>query len=274
VPADGGTSPAGAAGPLPQDLLLGGGAGVLSGSLGIGGGVLLVPSLVLLRGVPQKVAQATSLVMVSVTALAATTVYLLGGRVAWSAVPFLVAGGLVGVQAGTALVVRVRSRWLQIAFSALLILVAARLAVPTAAGAAPASGLPELTPAPIAAYVVSGAAMGLLSALFGIGGGIILVPILVLLMGYGQLVAAGTSLSVMVVIALYGAVRLSRSGLTQWRAGLRFGAGGVIGSVVGASVAALLPERALAVVFAVLLLVVGVRLALHAARTPTLPLGE
>ena len=64
---------------LPRDLAVGTGVGVFSGAFGVGGGILLVPYLVLVRGLGQKVAQATSLVMITLAAAAGATRYALDG---------------------------------------------------------------------------------------------------------------------------------------------------------------------------------------------------
>jgi uncharacterized membrane protein YfcA len=108
--------------------------------------------------------------------------------------------------------------------------------------------------------------MGVLSALFGIGGGILLVPLLVTFFGYDQRLAAGTSLAVMGLIALVGAMRQSRQGATDWRAGVLLGLGGVVGGVVGALLAQQLALVVLAWLFAALLVLTAARLALTGWR--------
>ena len=116
----------------------------------------------------------------------------------------------------------------------------------------------------MAGYVAAGLGMGLLSALFGIGGGILLVPILVALFDYTQHLAAGTSLAVMVPIALVGAIRLTKPGLTKWADGARYGIGAMIGALVGASLALLLSGGFLRGLFGVLMLFVGAQMGWNA----------
>ena len=249
---------------LLPDMGVGAAAGVLSGTLGVGGGLVLVPYLVLVRGVPQKVAQATALVLVCMAALAGVVPYALSGEVAPIPAACILAGGIVGALVGAAVVQRAPSRSLQFAFGILLILISLRLVWSIWASSGEGAGPPPMSGWMALAYAGAGLAMGLLSALFGIGGGIILVPILVALFGYSQQLAAGTSLAVMILIALVGALRLTRPGLTDWRAGARFGLAAMVGAVVGANLAIFLPEQVLRVLFAVFLAYVGVRMILRA----------
>jgi len=88
----------------------------------------------------------------------------------------------------------------------------------------------------------------------------------VALFGYDQRLAAGTSLAVMGLIALIGALRQSRQGMTDWRAGALLGVGGMAGALVGARVALILPLAVLTWLFAALLVIVAVRLAVTGWR--------
>lgn len=248
------------------DLGVGAGVGAFSGVFGVGGGILLVPFLVLARQVPQKQAQATSLVMIAMAAVAGLIVYALDGAVAWVAGAFLAAGGLVGAWVGAHAVQRSPSGVLQAGFGALLVIAGVRLLWFSPATAESAAQLPDPSLGTAAGYVIAGLAMGVLSALFGVGGGILLIPILVAFFDYGQHLAAGTSLAVMVPIALVGALRLTRPGYTRWGEGARYGAGSIVGAPVGAALALLLSAAVLQVAFGVLLLVVGAQMGLRAWR--------
>jgi uncharacterized protein len=251
---------------LPRDLAVGTGVGAFSGAFGVGGGILLVPYLVLVRGLGQKVAQATSLVMIVLAAAAGALRYALDGAVAWAPAAVLTGGGLVGVLLGVTVVQRTTDRRLQTAFGVLIAIVALRLLWPTETDVATAADLPALTLTSLLGYAGAGLAMGVLSALFGVGGGIILVPVLVELFDYGQQLANGTSLAVMVPIALLGAIRLTRPGYTRWGPGLRFGAAAIVGALIGASVALAVSGAAVRVAFAAVLLAVGAQLAWSALR--------
>lgn len=248
------------------DLGVGTGVGAFSGAFGVGGGILLVPFLVLVRKVPQKRAQATSLVLVAMAAAAGAVRYALSDDVAWLPAAVIVVGGLAGAWLGAHVMQRSPSAVLQAAFGVVLCVAGARMLWPTGPTVEAADVLPAMSFTLLAGYVASGVGMGLLSALFGIGGGILLVPILVTAFDYSQHLAAGTSLAVMVPIALLGAIRLTRPGLTQWREGARLGLGAMAGALVGASVAQVLSESILRVAFGVLLVAVGGQMALRSWR--------
>lgn len=226
-----------------------------SGLFGVGGGIVLVPLLVLLFKTEQKKAQATSLVVAALSALSGATTYSLAGSVVWESVAFLLAGGLLGTWLGTTAVKRIKDRWLKLAFGVLLLLVAARTAFASLEGAG--SSIPSLSPQIALGYAAAGLAMGLLSSFLGVGGGVIVIPILVLIFGFSQQLAAGTSLVVMIPVVLYGALRLTKSGFTNWSQGVRIGIPGAVGAVIGASVALVAQGSIIQLGFALLLVLAG-----------------
>ncbi len=105
-----------------------------------------------------------------------------------------------------------------------------------------------------------GVAAGMLSVLVGVGGGIIFVPTLVVLMGLSQVGAEATSLLAIIPVALLGAWQQRRTGDVRLRDALWMGAGAAVTVVAGALVADRLPERILRTLFAVLVLLVAVRM--------------
>lgn len=241
--------------------------GAFAGLLGVGGGILLVPYLVLVRGVGQKAAQATSLVMLAMAATTGSITYAVGGSVAWIPGAIIAVGGLVGALLGAYVVQKSPDHRIQALFGVFLVLAAVRMLWPQADGGyAQEADLPALTAALVLGYLVAGLGMGLLSALFGVGGGVLLIPILVAFFGYGQQLAAGTSLAVMVPIGLMGAIRLTRPGYTNWPQGVRFGLGSMVGAVLGAALALALSGSVLRVLFAAVLVAVGVQMALRGWR--------
>lgn len=250
-----------------SDIAVGTGVGGLSGFLGIGGGIFLVPYLTTIGKVPQKPAQATSLVLVFMGAASATIMYGLQASVAWIPALLILVGGLAGVFIGSSIMLRSADHVLRIIFGIVLILVAIRMMFPSPSDAEPGmASMPELTAGIGLLYVASGVFMGAVSALLGVGGGIILVPILVTILGYHQQLANGTSLAVMTVIALLGAMRFSREGLTDWRAGLVLGSGAVIGAFLGAAVALELSSEVIRLVFAILLGLIGANMVREGVR--------
>jgi len=108
--------------------------------------------------------------------------------------------------------------------------------------------------------VLVGLAAGVVAGMLGIGGGALFVPGLVLFLGLSQLDAEATSLLAIIPVAIVGAAQQHRYGNLRLRDGLTLGVLAVPGAVVGVSVANAVPERALEVGFAVLLLFVAAQL--------------
>ena len=106
-----------------------------------------------------------------------------------------------------------------------------------------------------------GFAAGVLSGMFGVGGGILFVPTFALVLGMTQLSAQATSLAAMIPVVLVGAWRQHRYGNVRWRQALIVGLASFAGVVGGIAVAASLPEDVLRKLFAVLLVVVAGHLA-------------
>lgn len=118
----------------------------------------------------------------------------------------------------------------------------------------------------IALAIVLGLAAGVLSGMFGVGGGILFVPTLSLVVGLSHLSAEATSLAAIIPVVAVGAWQQNRYGHVRWRPALvigLFAAGGVAG---GVALATSLSEDVLERLFACLLLVVAARLAWSARR--------
>jgi uncharacterized membrane protein YfcA len=119
--------------------------------------------------------------------------------------------------------------------------------------------------AEIIGLAVAGVAVGLLSALMGVGGGVLMVPLLVYL-GETQHLAEGTSLAVIVPTAIVGVIAHRRRGYVRISDGLLLGAGGVFGAWAGARMALGIDAEVLQRGFAVFLLLVGLRLVSRSLR--------
>jgi len=108
--------------------------------------------------------------------------------------------------------------------------------------------------------VALGFAAGVLSGMFGVGGGILFVPTLVLVLDQSQLSAQATSLAAMIPVVAVGAWRQSRFGNVRWRTVLVVGVASAIGVAGGAALADSLSDDALRNLFASLLLLVAAQL--------------
>ena len=106
------------------------GAGVLTSLVGIGGGILIVPTLNTLCGVPLRVAAATSVMMIGVTAVPSLAAHWSHGLLGDFHVPAMTAlGVLMGFQVGRAISPRAQVRWLKLVMASILTIVAARYLV-------------------------------------------------------------------------------------------------------------------------------------------------
>jgi uncharacterized protein len=108
---------------------------------------------------------------------------------------------------------------------------------------------------------------GVLSALFGVGGGVVFVPTLIFL-GASARVAVATSLAAMVPVILMGSWRQTTYGAVTWRDAVVIGVASVPTAKLGEIVADDLPNETLQRLFALVLVVTAVQLALRAVRTP------
>lgn len=99
---------------------------------------------------------------------------------------------------------------------------------------------------------------GLFSALFGVGGGIVVVPLLILLAGFTERPAMGTSLAAILLIALVGSVTYALHGEVKPGAAAIVGLPAALGAVAGAALQQRLANRTLSLAFAALLAALGV----------------
>jgi uncharacterized protein len=116
--------------------------------------------------------------------------------------------------------------------------------------------------------VAVGLAAGMIAGLLGVGGGVIMVPGLVLFLGLSQIEAEATSLLAIVPTAVVGAWRQDRYGNVRRRDALLVGVLSVGGSAAGVGAANVLPERALRLGFAALMVLVAAQLVRRALRPP------
>ena len=110
--------------------------------------------------------------------------------------------------------------------------------------------------------MVVGTAAGAFSGMFGVGGGTIIVPLLILWFGYGEREATGTSLAAIVIIAALAAAGQGIYGNVDVLEGLVVGAPAVVGVIAGTALQQRIPQRAVSYLFALVLVAVAVELIL------------
>ncbi|HSR15461.1 MAG TPA: sulfite exporter TauE/SafE family protein [Gemmatimonadales bacterium] len=250
-------------------VALGVAAGFFGGLFGVGGGLIMVPGMVLLMGFAQHRAHATSLAVIIVSAGAATVPLALDQRVDWDTAALLVAGAVLGAYAGARLLGVTSDLWLARAFVILVLAAAVRMALegPAGRGTVEGSLSLDLGPVGIAGLIGVGLVAGSVAALLGIGGGIVIVPALVALFGFEQHLAQGTSLAVIVPTAMVATLMHGRAGRVDWRAAAMLAAGGLLGGFGGARLALALDAPLLRQMFAGVQVLVAVRMLRRTRRT-------
>lgn len=238
-------------------------AGVFGSLLGLGGGILIVPLLTFGFDVPLREAAGVSLVCVAATSAASSGVYLRSGaadlRLAMTLELFTAAGAIIGGSIAFAL----DERWLAWLFTALLVYVAAsmiRRPLSGEAASAEVGAAPAERPKRLRLGAAGGVAGGVASGLLGIGGGIVMVPLMHLVMGVPLRVAIATSgVMIAVTASAGGIVYLVRGGIDPYV--LAPTAIGVfVGAMTGSRLAPRVDLRLLRILFAVVLVYLAVQM--------------
>ena len=227
------------------------------GLVGGGGSILAVPLMVYVVGVPNAhVAIGTSAIAVAANAAVNLSNHARGGTVVWSCALTFAAAGIVGAFAGSILGKMMDGQKL-LALFALLMLMIAVLMLKTRSRI----GLPDvqMTLANTPAILGLGLATGTLSGFFGIGGGFLIVPALMLATGMPIMNAISSSLVAVTAFGLTTAASYAWSGLISWGLAGLFVAGGIAGGLIGTRSARLLSARrgALNMVFAAVIIAVA-----------------
>ncbi len=222
-------------------LLSGGAVGFSLGLIGGGGSMLAVPLLLYVVGVPDvHLAIGTSALAVSINAFVNLFSHWRAGTVRWRCALLFGSGGALGAAAGSTLGKLVPGQDLLFLFA--LVMVAAGIAMlqPRAAG-----GKSEIhvTPQIAMRLVLLGLGAGFLAGFFGIGGGFLIVPGIVLGSGLNMLCAIGSSLFAVGIFGLTTATNYALSGLVDWRIAAEFVAGGAAGGVFGMMLAVRLASQ-------------------------------
>lgn len=264
--------------------------GVLSGLLGIGGGVVMVPLFRLVFGLDPIAATATSLFTIIPTSVSGMTKH---ARNKTCVIRVGVICGLAGAVLSPigVLAAAASPSWMVMGAAALVIAYSAytmfkkALAAPKAkaegdagasasskpaaddapkAAAADASDVRfALKPAFVAKVAAIGIVAGFLSGYVGVGGGFIMVPLFMALLGVPMRLASGTSLLAVCILAIPGAVEQGILGNIDYLVGIATAAGSIPGAILGAGLVKRVPERALRFAFAAFLLVVAVVLTVN-----------
>lgn len=236
--------------------------GLVLGLVGGGGSILAVPLLVYLVGVsPPHVAIGTSALAVSASAFGNLLPHARAGNVKWRCAAVFAAAGVAGALLGAEFAKALNGDKLLVLFG--LVMVAVGLAMFRKRDGTGNSDVRltthtarELLPS----LLGIGFAVGLLSGFFGIGGGFLIVPGLILATGMPMTSAIGTSL---VAVSAFGAATgasYAASGMIDWPIAVLFVLGGVGGGILGVALGRILArrKRALNLVFATIVVAAGI----------------
>ena len=226
-------------------------AGVLAGLFGVGGGFLMVPLYIAWLHIDQKKAHATSLGAVFPIAIAGAIGYATTDHVDWQSGAYLLFGSFFGAMYGAKLLHTISLRKLQLVFGLLLIMSAARLLW----SAQPTQFVDGLVGHVL--LVLVGLFAGTMSGLLGIGGGIIMVPAMIIAAGLTAVEARGTSLAVIVGSSISGAISHYKRDNIIVPTAVISGVAGVPATYLGIYLSQNLPERISVTLFAAILLTIA-----------------
>ncbi|MGE0120424.1 MAG: sulfite exporter TauE/SafE family protein [Dongiaceae bacterium] len=238
-------------------ILSGGVVGALLGLLGGGGSILAVPLLLYVVGVPSThLAIGTSALAVSANAFANLIGHARSGNVKWPCAMVFAAAGVAGAYLGSSLGKRIGGDHLLFLFALVMIAVAVAMLRPKAQAGDPGV---RINPAIAVRLIAIGLMTGAISGFFGIGGGFLIVPGIMLGSGMPILNAVGSSLFSVGAFGLTTAVNYALSGLVDWQLAAQFIAGGIVGGVAGIRLGARLAarKRTLNIIFAAVIILVA-----------------
>ncbi len=245
---------------IATDLLTVGSGSIVGFALGLlggGGSILAVPLLIYVVGIGSThLAIGTSALAVAANAFANLISHSRAGNVKWPCAVVFALSGMVGAAAGAALGRAVDGQRLLFFFGLVMIAVAlAMLRTRAAVGDASV----HINPTIAWRLVATGVMVGSVSGFFGIGGGFLIVPAIMLGSGMAAINAVGSSLLSVGAFGLTTAVSYAFAGMVDWRVAAFFVLGGIAGGIGGVTLAGRLAARraALTRVFAIAVLVVA-----------------
>jgi uncharacterized protein len=231
-------------------------SGIFGGLMGVGGGIIMIPLLVGLLNLDQRRAHGTSLAVLVFTGISGAVTYGWHGQTDWMAAAALAVPAVFTAAAGARFADRLPGWKLKRGFGAFLIFCSVLLLFKPflASQIGLLSGYVS-----VAALMVAGTVTGFLSGLMGVGGGAFMIPAMILLAGFTQHAAQGTSLLVMIPTGLAGAVEHYRLGHVE--GGLLFGMapGILLGAFLGGNIAQFIPDDPLRWIFVLATVCMGWR---------------
>jgi uncharacterized membrane protein YfcA len=204
--------------------------GFVLGLIGGGGSIVATPMLLYLVGMQPHYAIGTGALAVSANAFFGFVGHCRAGTVRWAEAAIFALTGVVGALVGSTVGKHVDGQRLVLLFAFMMIAVGIAMLRPRRGGE---TETPALTPRGVAKVGGVGLLVGMLSGFFGIGGGFLIVPGLILATGMPMINAIGTSLFAVGAFGLATALNYAASGFVDWLAAAEFIGGGVAGGFLG-----------------------------------------
>ncbi len=248
--------------------------GISLGALGGGGSILAVPALVYAAGQSPKHATTTSLVLVGLTALIGIAPHWRAGRVRFFAGTIFGLAGIGGSLLGSHWNAAADPNVLLLAFAGLMLVAAygmwrrvhnAPQPVAHSVGAAAATVVAprRIDTNMVVRVIVAGSVVGFLTGFFGVGGGFVIVPGLVLALGFTMPEAIGTSLLVITINSVVALSTRLQTGSIEWGTVVPFTVASLLGVIVGSRLASTRDSSSLQRWFVALLVIVAGYTAVH-----------
>ena len=247
-------------------LALGIVSGFLSGLCGIGGGVIMIPALLFIFKLSVHAAAATSLAVITPTALFGSIKNAFSAAMApdWSAFFLISAGAVPLAYFGAHLMHKVPQEKLKKFLGIILLLVSIKM-IFFAVNNTGTGGAPEGI-ARAAGLILLGCFTGFLSGMIGIGGGVIMIPIMLYVFRMETHAVTATSLAVMVPASISGTVKNFKNGHADWHAALLIASGSLGGVLLGASAAERVDQLNLQRIMGLLFIYVSLQMILKKAK--------
>lgn len=257
-------------------ILLGFFVGFLSGLLGIGGGVIIVPLLTIFFGVPMKVAIGTSNLYIAITGLTGIYKHIKNKFVNFKIVLAIGISAIIFAQVGASLCIKTPKETVQLLFGVLLILIGLYIIIDKFLKFGKFKIIETKTKKFIYGFfvkfreekffvnipkaIVIGMITGLFSGFFGIGGAVILIPLMLYILKFPIYLTIGCSLTVAVLSAFSGSIIYFTNGFVDIFLVIWLSVGSVFGSYIGAYIAPKIKQKKLEEIFAIVVIIIGLKM--------------
>jgi len=237
-----------------EAILAGAAAGLFGALVGLGGGVILVPVLLLLVGTSLTTAVSASLVGVVATALGGSAMFIRDGHTDRPLAVRAAGASMLGALVGARVAVQIPDSVLEVVFSGLLVFVVVRMLR--------GRRIERDDSGPASPWLAGGlfAGAGLIAGMLGVGGGVLNVPAIHLALKRSMITAVATSTLIIAFTAAAGAATYAALGYVQWPLAAGCATGAFLGARLGAFLSSRVPIKLVRTLFIAALMYVAVEM--------------